>query len=349
MNLSYINEHYNTQAKCVAYLEKVRWHGKPICPHCKSDKITPRALIPKHPAGRKRIHEEQPRNVPLYHCNGCNKDFTVLMGTIFEGSKIPLQKWFLLITLMVNAKKGISAAQISRDLDITYKSAWFSAMRVRCAMLDQADMLNGIVEMDEAYIGGKPRHRNTPEDNSAANLSSLSTKSGRGTKQIPVVGIVERDGKKRVVTKILEGVSSEDLVKLLKRYVNINDAIVMTDGYPGYNAFDKLVQHFSVNHSAKEYVRDGFIHTNTIEGFWSLVKNGIRGQYHVLSKKYLPFYLAEFSYKYNHRNEHDTTFEETIENAVTDKKEMVNYKPTAYPKFLAYKRKKKKTVAGKKD
>ena len=347
MNLSYINEKFNTQAKCVAYLEKVRWHGKPVCPFCKSDNVTARHLMKKSPRGRKRIHAEQPRNVPQYHCNSCNKDFTVLYGTIFEGSKMPLTKWFTLIALMINAKKGISAMQISRDLGITYKSAWYSSMRVRCAMLDQAEMLNGIVEIDEAYVGGKPRHRYHSGDSSAT-LSTVTTKRGRGTKKIPVVGIVERTGKKRVVTKIMEHLTSADLLKMLKRYVNMTDVIVMSDEYKGYKKFDNYVQHLSVNHSKKEYVRDNFIHTNTIEGFWSLVKNGIRGQYHVLSKKYLPFYLAEFAYKYNHRNEHDTTFKETIENAVTEPKCAVNYKPKAYPKFLAYKRRKKKGAVGKK-
>lgn len=265
------------------------------------------------------------------------------MGTIFEGSKMPLQKWFMLISIMLDAKKGISSAQVSRNLDITYKTAWYSSMRVRCAMLDQGDMLEGIVEMDEVYIGGKPRYRYTNQDNKAV-LSTVKSKRGRGTSKIPVVGIVERDGDKRVVTKVAEDLTSAKLLKMLKRYVKQDKSIVMTDEYKGYKQFDNVIQHLSVNHSKKEYVKDGIIHTNTIEGFWSIVKNGIRGQYHVLSKKYLPFYLAEFSYKYNHRNKKaKANFAETIETAVNEEKCEVNYKPKAYPKFLAYKRRKKKT------
>jgi transposase-like protein len=342
MNLIELQEKYNTHQKCLATLEKVRWHGTPVCPHCEGTSITPRALKKKSRRGRKRKYPEKIRKTPLYHCNSCNKDFTVLMGTIFEGSKMPLQKWFMLISLMLNARKGISAMQISRDLNITYKTAWYSSMRVRCAMLDQADMLEGIIEADEVYIGGKPRKRYIMGADNKATLSSLTTKRGRGTKKIPVVGFVEREGQKRVVTKIQDNLTSKDLLKMLKRYVKTDSAILMTDEYKGYRGFDKVVQHLTVNHSKKEYVK-GIINTNTIEGFWSIIKNGIRGQYHVLSRKYLPFYLAEFSYKYNRRNDSGKeTFNETISDAVNDEKPFINYKPKAYPKFLAYKRRKKK-------
>lgn len=346
MNLIELQNKFNTHQKCLDHLTKVRWDNNPVCPHCESSSITPRALRKKSNRGRKRKNPEKIRKTPLLHCNSCNKDFTVLMGTIFEGSKMPLHKWFMLISLMLNARKGISSMQISRDLDVTYKSAWYSAMRVRCAMLDQADMLEGIVEMDEVYIGGKPRHRNTAAEPNKAILSSLTTKRGRGTDKVPVVGIVEREGKKRVVTKIQDNLTSKSLLAMLKRYVKTDSAVLMTDDYKGYKQFDKILQHLSVNHSKKQYV-DGIIHTNTIEGFWSIIKNGIRGQYHVLSKKYLPFYLAEFSYKYNRRNlSGATAFKQTIDNAVTDEKCEVNYKPKAYPKFLAYRRKKKKAQNG---
>lgn len=347
MNLIKLQEKFNTHIKCIRHLEQVRWHGKPQCPHCQSTSVTPRELRKKSNRGRKRKHPEVPRKTPMYHCNSCNKDFTVLMGTIFEGSKMPLQKWFMLIALMLNARKGISSMQVSRDLGITYKSAWYSAMRVRCAMLDQASMLEGIVEMDEAYIGGKPRYRYNDKPN-VANLSTVElsnkpnkSKRGRGTSKIPIVGIVEREGEKRVVTQIKDRLTSQELLKMLKKYVKMDSAVVMTDEYPAYRTFDKEIQHLVINHSKKQYT-EGVIHTNTIEGYWSIIKNGIRGQYHVLSKKYLPFYLAEFSYKYNRRNDKENNFDETINNALTDEKCAVNYKPKAYPKFLAYRKKKKK-------
>lgn len=347
MNLITLQNKFNTHMKCIDHLEKVRWHGTPICPHCNSDSVTARALRKKSNRGRKRKNPEKVRKTPMYHCNSCNKDFTVLMGTIFEGSKMPLQKWFMLIALMLNARKGISSMQISRDIGITYKSAWYSAMRVRCAMLDQASMLEGIVEMDEVYIGGKPRYRYKEGDN-VANLSTVESsnkfeksKRGRGTKKTAVVGIVEREGKKRVVTQIKDKLTSQELLKMLKKYVKMDSSIVMTDEYPAYRSFEKEIQHLVIKHSEKEYAR-GVVNTNTIEGYWSIIKNGLRGQYHVLSKKYLPFYLAEFSYKYNRRHDKKLNFDETIENAVQDEKCAVNYKPKAYPKFLAYRNKKKK-------
>ena len=356
MDLFQLQEKYNTHAKCVAHLQKVRWNNKPICPFCDATNITKRGTKRKF----RKPHTYRIYKTPSYHCNSCNRDFTVLSGTIFEASKLPLQKWFALIALMLNARKGISAMNLMRDLDITYKTAWFSAMRVRCAMLDQASMLEGIVEMDEMYVGGKPRHRNSADNTANIGADNLKTDQwknqdmrkfnrGRGSDKIKVVGIVERGGKGRVVMKVQDRLTGDDLLKMLRKYVNVKDATVMTDDFKSYKTFDKVISHYTVNHSKKEYVKhiEGIkdsINTNTIEGVWSIIKNGIRGQYHVLSKKYLPFYLAEAAYKYNRRDKKDkaTAFDQTIVNAVTDEKCEVNYKPKKYPKFLAYRNKKKK-------
>ena len=362
MNLIELQEKFNTHQKCLEHLELVRWDNKPTCPHCNSSSITPRALKKKSTKGRKRKYPEKVRKTPLYHCNGCNKDFTVLMGTIFEGSKMPLQKWFMLVSLMLHAKKGISSMQISRDLGITYKSAWYSAMRVRCAMLDQADMLEGVVEMDEAYIGGKFRNRKGKSNVANIGYKEIEEdawqhkRKGRNPveNKVAVVGIVERGKGGRVVMNVKDQLRSEDLLKMLKRYVNIKKGktTVMTDEYSGYKAFDKIIQHYTVNHSKKEYVKHlkgikDSIHTNTIEGVWSIIKNGIRGQYHVLSKKYLPFYLSEAAYKYSRRNDTSKmTFAETVENAVNEEKCEVKYKPKAHPSFLANRIRKKKTKNG---
>jgi|GEM_PF-502872 len=360
MDIFELQEKYNTHIKCVEHLEDVRWAEHFECPHCGADNITERGTRRKF-KNKKRVGRVY--KTPSYHCNTCNKDFTVLTGTIFEASKLPLQKWFALIAIMLNARKGISAMNIMRDLGITYKTAWFSAMRVRCAMLDQARMLEGIVEMDEVYIGGKPRHRgdNTKTADYVANLGTVSEDEwkgdrrkfnrGRGSDKVKVVGMVERGENGRVALKVQEGLSGADLLKTLKRYVKVKrgETIVMTDDFKSYKAFDKVISHYSVNHSAKQYIKyvkgiKDTIHTNTIEGVWSIIKNGIRGQYHVLSKKYLPFYLAEAAYKYNRRtpSKKKAAFHETIENAVNDEKCEVNYKPKLPVKFLAYGNKKKK-------
>jgi len=257
----------------------------------------------------------------------------------------------MLIALMVNAKKGISASQISRDLGITYKSAWFSAMRVRCAMLDQATMLHGIIESDAMYVGGKPRHRYSSADNEA-NLSTVTTQKKRTkSKKVPVVGFVEREDLKRIVVKMFNNnPTSRELMSMLKRYVKEDGSKLMTDDAKEYKVLGKEIEHYSVNHSKGEYARKKgklSVHTNTIEGFWSMFKNVLRGQYHVLSKKYLPFYLSEFAFKYNMRNNQDLSFIETIERAVNDPKCVTKYKPTKNPRTIAYRRKKKKASCGK--
>ena len=228
---------------------------------------------------------------------------------------------------MLNAKKGISSSQLSRQLGITYKTAWFAQMRVRCAMVDEDPILEGILEMDETYVGGKPKWRGVKVDPSVANLSSVTQqkpKRGRGTAKVPVVGIVERSGKKRVITKVMDTLTSRDMLAMLKKYVAIDKSIMMTDEFRSYRAFDDYLQHLTINHK-KEYVR-GTIHTNTIEGFWSIVKNGIKGQYQVLSKKYLPFYMVEFAFKYNNRAD-KSSFNKIVGSAVDSDKCVVSYKP----------------------
>ena len=302
---------YNTREKCIAQLEKVRFGSKPACIRCGSLAVYKRKIGIR------------------WHCNDCNRDSSVLYGTIFENSRLALPKWFQLIFLMLNAKKGISAKQISRDIGVTYKTAWYSAMRVRCAMLDWGEMLEGIVEMEETYVGGKPRKRNNrnASTNIPENVADLGNvydkrddrvKRGRGTKKIPVAGIVERKGK--VVAKVMDRLTSKDLIALLKKTVKTKDSILITDDFRAYKKMDEIIERYSINHSEKEYSR-GKTHTNTIEGFWSIIKNGIRGQYHVISKKYLPFYLAEFCYRYNRRDlAKGRAFNETIENAVSDPK-----------------------------
>jgi len=333
MNLLSISQKFNTQKKCIKYLETVRWGKKPICPHCGSDNTV-------------KIKTEL-----RHHCNksGCKRSFSVLVGTIFEESRLPLPKFFVIINLMLNAKNGISASQLARLLDISYKTAWYSTMRIRCAMVETITDLQGIVEADESYLGGKPRKRNNNNTiESSAVLSKLTTektektKRGRGTKKVPIVGFVERGG--RVVVKTINNLTSQSLLTMLKKYVKRDKTKMITDEFRSYNKFDQFIQREVVNHSKKEYVR-GNVHTNTIEGFWSIIKNGLRGQYIVLSKKYLPFYLAEFSYKYNRRNNQKLQFESFIKDALSDGKCLLNYKPQKAVKLIAYPRKNKSPKA----
>jgi transposase-like protein len=314
MNLIKINKKYNTQAKCLSYLEKLRWGKNVTCTKCGSHNT----VRIKTQAGR-------------HHCNSCKTTFSVLVDTIFENTRLELPKWFLIIGLMLNAKKGIAAKQLMRDTGVTYKTAWYTAMRVRCGMINTCITLQNIVEMDEAYVGGKPRKKlpvNKPS------LIDVSNKRGRGTRKTPIVGIVERDGD--IVLKVIEKLTSRNLISMLKDNVKTDNALLITDEYRAYKPMDKEVEHLVINHK-KEYSR-GIVHTNNIEGFWSIVKNSIRGQYIALSKKYLPFYLVQAQYIFNLRNDKGNLFEQFLINAVNHENPMEYYKPIRKVKDIVYKK-----------
>lgn len=326
MNLTTLSHKYNTKTKCIAYLEKLRWGKKPSCVFC-GDK--------EHITKRNRTTR--------YHCNKCNKDFSVLVDTIFEDTRLPLTKWFQLIMLILNAKKGISAKQLMRDTNVGYPTAWFAAMKIRCAMINNCNSLQHIVEMDEVYVGGKPRKRAKKYPDNVPILKEVEPiKRGRGTKKIPVVGIVERDG--NIVLKVIEKLTSKNLLAMLKDNVKIDKSIVITDDFKSYRKFDEVVEHLTIEHSKGIYTK-GSIHTNTIEGFFSILKNSIRGQYIAISKKYLPFYLVQAQYIYNNRNFKGNLFEEYLRNAVQHEKCLLNYKPKTDAKKIAFSKCKIKKLA----
>jgi transposase-like protein len=282
VNIVSIYREFPTEKSCIDRLETVKWKGTPTCPYCKSTKQTP---MPKE---------------ARYHCNTCNTTYSVTVGTIFHNTKLDLQKWFLGVALMLNAKKGLSARQLARDLEVNKNTAWFMAMRIRQAMLDDGALLKGIVEMDETYIGGKPRKGGRPG------------KRGRGTKKTPVVGMVELDGKIRA--KVAPKLNSKRLMQLVRRNVNKGESILITDEFKGYSKANSLVlRHLTINHSVS--YAQGAIHTNTIEGFWALLKRGIVGQYHKVSLSHLQKYVNEFAFRYNIRK-NDDVFNLTLTNAL---------------------------------
>ena len=237
----------------------------------------------------------------------------------------------------MNAKMGISSAQIARNVGVRYQTAWFACHKIRCAMIDNELKLEGMVEFDEAYIGGKKK-RLTKEQEAEPNLSKITTKRGRGTSKTPIVGAVEKKGK--VYVKIIEKLTSRNLLAMLKERVKTEDSIVITDDFRSYKKFDESVEHITIKHS--EGYGKGIKTINTIEGFWSILKGGIRGNYRALSKKYLPFYLAEFSYKYNNRNVQKNAFDKLLANAVKEENCLINYKPKGDVKQIVYGRRKQK-------
>ena len=288
MDLVTIFERFPTQEACIDHLEKARWHETPVCPHCGSEDVA---------------RKKENRRVGRWNCHKCKSSFNVLSKTIFQQTKIPLQKWFLGIAIYLNAKKSVSSYQLSRDLKISQSSAWELGMKIRHGMVDDAVFLNGIVEADETYIGGKPRKSDRNDDD--------PPKRGRGTKKQPVIGALARGGK--VVAQPAKRVTGSTLKAFLSRFVQADDSLLVTDEYSGYNRMNEWVPHFTINH-AVAYAQ-GLIHTNTIEGFWSLVKRAIFGQHHHYSKEHAAAYIVEACYKYNNR--HADTFDSFIKGAVT--------------------------------
>ena len=285
MDIMEIMRRWPTQEAAITHLERVRWNGRPLCPYCKSDKVC--------------WHASSDKKMPRWQCEACHNAFSATVGTIFHHTHLPLPTWFLALAIMLNAKKNVSNAQLGRDLGLPYKTAWSLALRIREAMKSdpaQKRLFHGIVEMDEVYIGGKPRKGNT---GSSSQGGGKKTNRGRGTKKMPVVGVVERNG--RAVARAVDRseLSMEGLKNFVRQYVDTGGAIVITDEFAGYRGLKAITSHYAVNHR-RHYVM-GDTHTNTIEGFWSLIKRSWYGQHHHYSRKWADHYISEVTYKYNNR------------------------------------------------
>lgn len=282
MNLIDVMQRWPDRETAMMHLERVRWGGRTLCPYCESDKVC--------------AHASKDKTLPRWQCQDCHKAFSATVGTIFHHTHLPLQTWFLAMALMLNAKKNISNAQLARDLGLPYKTAWSLALRIRTAMLadpEQARLFTGIVEMDETYVGGKPRKGNGKD------APHPPAKRGRGTSKMAVVGVVERGG--RAVARVLpkSDLGYRGLSAYCKAHVDVGSSILMTDEWLGYKGFSAFVQHSAVNHNRAYAVGD--THTNTIEGFWALVKRSWYGQHHHYSSKWADHYLGEMAYKYSYR------------------------------------------------
>ncbi|MEG3145876.1 IS1595 family transposase [Sphingomonas sp. RT2P30] len=270
---------YSDANKAREHLEALHWPNGPVCPHCNgTDRITKLAGKSTRPG--------------VYKCNACAKPFSVTVGTIFEDSKIPLNKWLLAFRLINGGKKGFSAHELHRALGITYKSAWFLAHRIREAMAGDDSPLGGpdmVVEADETYVGGKAKNR--------------ATRAPAPKKA--VVALVTRDGMARSFH--VANVNAKTLRPLI--VTNVDRAShLMTDESMVYTRVGREFNgHSVVNHSAKEYVTTGgFKHSNTAENFFSIFKRGVIGTYHHMSEAHLARYCREFDFRYNTRKISDT-------------------------------------------
>ena len=257
------------------WLERELWPDGPICPRCGT-------------VNQATLMQGKTTRPGLYQCNACREPFTVTVGTLYERSHIALHKWLAVTHLMMASKKGISAKQISRMLGCPYKTAWFMCHRIRESLreaMPEAGPLGGkgkVVEVDETYVGGKAKNR-----------------KGKVPPKEAVVSLVERGGKVR--SRHVADVSGKTLRDAIVTQID-RSSYLMTDEAPAYKSTgDEFEGHGTVNHSAEEYVRAYFWHTNTVEGYFSILKRGVMGTFHHISAQHLHRYLAEFDYRYNER------------------------------------------------
>jgi len=288
MTLPEVTELFSTDDKCRELLERLRWPLGPECPRCKANNVVRLETNPK-----------------LLWCRDCAYQFTVTAGTIFNDSHLPLQKWFLVTLLLCEAKKGMSANQIKRTVGMSYKTAWYLCHRIRAAMKEiERPMLDGTVEMDETYVGGRERKGkgwNRPDNN----------------KEV-VIGLRQRGGDLRFFHA--SDVKSGTLAKYIQENISADVEVMMTDELPAYpkamiGAGVHGSKHKTIRHRDKIYV-DGDIHTNTVESAFSLLKRGIMGSWHKISAKHLPAYLEEMTFRFN-RRKNANLFLDTLRHMIT--------------------------------
>jgi transposase-like protein len=286
MTIAQFDATFPNEDACKAYLQARRWPDGVRCPRCGNDKVYALASRPSH-----------------WQCQACSPQgyrFSVIAGTIFENTNKPLRDWFRVVHLMLASKKGMPALQIQRMMGFgSYETAHSMCHKIRAALIEPEAKLGGIVEIDETYVGGKDKNHH---------LDKREGVGGRTTtRKIAVVGAVKRKG--NVIARVVENVKRETLEAFVREAVSNRVSLICTDDFSGYARLARKYRHSAVNHSRGERVIDdgivGAVHTNTIEGFWSILKRGVVGTFHKVSKKYMPLYVAEFQFRYNNRHNPD--------------------------------------------
>jgi transposase-like protein len=283
------------------HLESLHWPDGPFCPHCGSVNAT---RLPPQKGRKTKAHPEGVIRKGVVQCNDCRQQYTVTVGTVFESSKVPLHKWLLANHMLVCSKKGVSGHQMARMLGVTYKTAWFMMHRIREAMKDSHPGTMGgfgeTIEADETYVGGKISNRSNKQ---RRQMRAVPDRIGPFRDKHPVVALVERGG--RVRSFHVAKVTGETLRSILVTNAD-RGSWLMTDEHSGYTTVGReFTGHGVVVHSKGEYGRKGVFHTNTVEGYFSLLKRGIVGVYHHVSENHLHRYCAEFDFRYNTRKLND--------------------------------------------
>ena len=267
---------------CCAYLVARRWPEGVRCPRCGAVVGDQVSTMPWH-----------------WQCKECAPDttyrFSHIAGTIFENTNKPLRDWYKVVHLMLTSKKGMSALQIMRYMGFgSYKTAWGMCHKVRVALMEDIEKLGGIVEVDETFVGGKAKNRHIDKRSGGEGTG--------GTGKTVIVGAVKRKG--NVIARVIQNVRADTLTAFVREAVSHKVSLLCTDQWVGYNKLGKEFPHGVIDHAKGQYVV-GAIHTQTIEGFWSIFKRGVVGTFHKMSAKYMPLYVAEFQFRYNNRENTD--------------------------------------------
>jgi len=290
MKFNELLDRFQTEDACKEFLVARRWAGGIHCPRCGNTKVWAVKSRPFH-----------------WLCKGCNKNgyrFSVITGTIFENTKYPLREWFKVAFLMYHSKKGMSAHQIHRMLGTgSYETAWYMCHRIRVAMKNSAKgQLFGEVEVDETFVGGLAKNRHVGDRFKGGGTGGI------GSGKTPIVGAISRKGK--VVARVVESVDGATLKAFVREVVSEKVSLLATDQWVGYRGLASQYPHETVDHAKGQYVV-GAVHTQNIEGFWSLLKRGVIGTYHKMSDTYMPLYVNEFEFRHNNRSNPDA-FDEII-------------------------------------